>query len=193
MTNAQMKEALEKAGVKAADVSKVASKFDAEKITKAVESAATPDEAIKAVASLYPEINAKELKKQYDFYAEQLKDGIPDSVKAKAPMELSEDELENVAGGSAVGDWFAKNWKVLVVGLAVGIAASIGLSFAGAAIGAKAGSAVAIAKAATFGLAVNSVSAAGVSMGTMIGASVGVAVGIGATAGMAFTENALNS
>jgi len=193
MTNAEMVKAFSEAGLKAADLKKIEKKVDAEKITKAVESAATLEDGIKAVCKLHPELNAKELKKQMDFYAGQISGESSKKSKKSAPMELTVDELEHVAGGSAVGDWFSKNWKVLLVGLAVGVAASIGLSFVGAAIGAHAGTAVAIAKAATFGLAVNSVSAAGVATGTMIGAAVGVAVGIGATAGMAFTDNALNS
>ncbi len=193
MTNAEMVKAFSEAGLKAADLKKIEKKVDAEKITKAVESAATLEDGIKAVCKLHPELNANELKKQMDFYAGQISGESSKKSKKKAPMELTVDELEHVAGGSAVGDWFSKNWKVLLVGLAVGVVASIGLSFAGAAIGAKAVSGVAVATAATHGLAVNAAVAAGISTGSMIGSAVGVAVGIGATVGMALTDNALNS
>ncbi|MBQ6781494.1 MAG: hypothetical protein IJP62_09730 [Treponema sp.] len=103
-------------------------------------------------------------------------------------MELTVDELEHVAGGSAVGDWFSKNWKALVVGVFVAVAASIGLGFVGAALGSLS---PAVGGGAVF--AVNEASAAAITTGTMIGSSVGLALGIGATAAMTCTDNALNS
>lgn len=188
MTNAEMAKAFSEAGLKAADLKKIEKKVDAEKITKAVETAATLEDGIKAVCKLHPELNANELKKQMDFYAGQISGESSKKSKKKAPMELTVDELEHVAGGSAVGDWFSKNWKVLLVGLAVGITASIGLGFVGAAIGSTAA-----ATGSGMALAINVASASAITTGTMIGSAVGVAVGIGATVGMSLTDNALNS
>ena len=118
-------------------------------------------------------------------------------------LSLTDDELEHVAGGSSAGDWFAKNWKVLLVGLAVGVVASVGLGFLGSAIG-SAGSAAVDIDAFCAGLTAGSRTGMGISMTlltstatsavpTVIGASIGAAIGIGATVGMALTDNALNS
>lgn len=42
--------------------------------------------------------------------------GLADTDIAK----VSKNILELVAGGSAVGDWLSKNWKGIVIGIAVG-------------------------------------------------------------------------
>lgn len=142
MTNAELKGNLLKTGVKAEDIAKIEGKVDAEKITEAVEKAATVEEGIKAVCKLYPELNEKELKKQMDFYADQLSSS--NSAKTKKldeAMELTEDELEHVAGGAGLSN----NWKAILIGVAcalvcAGIAA--GFSAAIAPIGVKALNAV---------------------------------------------------
>ncbi len=43
--------------------------------------------------------------------------GLTDSDIAKASKNI----LELVAGGSAVGDWLSKNWKGIVIGVAIGV------------------------------------------------------------------------
>ena len=143
MTNAELKGNLLKTGVKAEDIAKIEGKVDAEKITEAVEKAATVEEGIKAVCKLYPELNEKELKKQMDFYADQLSSS--NSAKTKKldeAMELTEDELEHVAGGTGSS---STNWKAILIGVAcalvcAGVAA--GFSAAFAPVGAKIANAV---------------------------------------------------
>ena len=120
MTNAEMKKSLKQLGVKDADIKKVEKDLDAEKLSVAVEKAKSPDEAIKAIAKACPSINAKELKKRYEFVSGQSAEVNKEVKKLKKPMQLTGDELENVAGGS-IGDWFSKNWKGILIGLAVGL------------------------------------------------------------------------
>ena len=121
MTNAEMKAALKEAGVKDAEIKKMAKKIDAEKVTAVVEAAKNADEAIKAIGKLYPSIDIKAVKKDFDFYAGQIQNAGKEK-KSKTPIALTESELEHVAGGSSVGDWFSKNWKGLLVGIAVCVA-----------------------------------------------------------------------
>jgi hypothetical protein len=143
MTNAEMVKAFSEAGLKAADLKKIEKKVDAEKITKAVESAATLEDGIKAVCKLHPELNAKELKKQMDFYADQLSSSNSAKTrKLDEAMELTEDELEHVAGGTGSS---SINWKAILIGVAcalvcAGVAA--GFSAAFAPVGAKIANAV---------------------------------------------------
>ena len=131
MTNAELKGNLLKTGVKAEDIAKIEGKVDAEKITEAVEKAATVEEGIKAVCKLYPELNEKELKKQMDFYADQLSSSnSAKTKKSDEAMELTEDELEHVAGGAG-----SSNWKAVLIGVAcalvcAGVAAGFSAAFA---------------------------------------------------------------
>ena len=103
MTNAEMKKSLKQMGVKDADIKKVEKGIDAEKLSAAVEKAKSPDEAIKAIANVCPSINANDLKKRYEFISGQAAEVNKEVEKLKKPMELTSDELEIVAGGSAVG------------------------------------------------------------------------------------------
>lgn len=120
MTTAEMKKALKELGLADTDIAKVSKSIDAEKITKAVESSDNIEAAFKAIKALHPSIDIKQIKKQYEFYGEQLHSAKKEKKKKNA-MELSESELELVAGGSAVGDWLSKNWKGIVIGVAIGV------------------------------------------------------------------------
>jgi len=184
MTNAEMKKALKTLGVKEADAKKVEKELDAEKLTAAVEKAGSPEEAIKAVAKACPSINAKELKKRYEFVSGQSAELNEAAKKLKKPMELNEGELEQVAGGSAVGDWFKNNWKGIVIGLAVGlvlgaITGGVGmLAAAGSAEAGSFGAALGTLAAQPLGAAFGGLLTTGVALtGSMGAAAVGIAAG----------------
>ena len=170
MTNEEMKKALEKGGVTAADIEKVSEKFDAEKITEIVEAASTPKEALEALHAFYPELEVEKMQEQMDFVQSQF-DAAAKGEKNGETVELTEKELDMVSGGG-IGDWFKKNWKKVAVGAA--IAVGVALICTGA--GALAGFALA-ADAALFhaGVAVGSYMATGAAYGAIAGAVVGTA------------------
>ena len=129
MTKADVKVWADKVGMSKEDLEKLESKYDVEKMTDVVERSSNPDEALKAIHELYPDIDATELKKQYDFYSDQFN---ASEEKLDKPMELTDNELENVAGGAA--SWWSRNWKKLIVGLAIavaGVALGVGLGLGG--------------------------------------------------------------
>ena len=129
MTKADVKIWADKVGMSKEVLEKLESKYDVEKMTDVVERSSNPDEAIKAIHELYPDIDATELKKQYDFYEAQFN---ASEEKLDKPMELTDGELENVAGGAA--NWWSRNWKKFVVGLAIAVAGVLlggGLGLAG--------------------------------------------------------------
>ncbi|MBQ7158455.1 MAG: hypothetical protein IJS09_03380, partial [Treponema sp.] len=96
-------------------------------MTEIVEKAKDPKTAIKEICKLYPDFNAKEMEEKLDFMAGQLQNSA-DEKKSAQPAELTENELEMVAGGSSAGDWFSKNWKTLLLGMAIGVGAAFALS-----------------------------------------------------------------
>ena len=174
MTNEEMKKALTKDGVAEADIEKISEKFDAEKITEIVDGASNSKEAFEALHNFYPELEVEKLQEQCDFVMEQVEAAMKDH-KQNEPVELTEDELENVAGGGlfdSIGGWFKDNWKTVAVGAA--IAVGVALICTGA--GALAGFALA-ADAALFhaGVAVGSYMATGAAYGAIAGAVVGIA------------------
>ena len=128
MTNEEMKMAFAKSGVAEADIEKISDKFDAGKITEIVEAANTPKEALEALHAFYPELEVEALQKQCDFVKEQVEAAINEQKqKQNVPMELTEEELDNVAGGGffdSVGSWFKNNWKKILIGIGVAVAFS---------------------------------------------------------------------
>ncbi|MBR0098468.1 MAG: hypothetical protein IJP90_01990 [Treponema sp.] len=204
MTNEEMKKALAKGGVAEADIEKVSDKFDAEKITELVETANTPEEAFAAIHAFYPELEVEALQKQCDFVKEQVEAALNEQ-KHNEPIELTEDELDNVAGGGffdSVGSWFKNNWKAVAVGAAI----VVGTALICTGIGAGAGAAItyatgsAIIKSAGIALITPTLTslanAACISVltgtGAAIGAGVGAAIGAGVTGALAGTGNLPN-
>ncbi|MBQ1661182.1 MAG: hypothetical protein II054_01650 [Treponema sp.] len=117
MTNEEMKEMLVKGGASVADVEKAQERFDADKITEIVEAANSPEEAFENLHAFYPELEVKKLQEQCDFIMEQVEASFKEH-KQNEPMELTESELEMVAGGGfwgSVGNWFKKNWKTVAI------------------------------------------------------------------------------
>ena len=190
MTNEEMKMALTKDGLTAADIEKVSEKFDAEKITEIVEAANTPKEALEALHAFYPELEVEALQKQCDFVMEQVEAAMKGQRQENAePMELTEEELDNVAGGGffdSVGGWFKKNWKkvAIVVGAALictGVGAAVGTCITSSAL-------TAVATGATSFMYVEVVTTAAAT-GALIGAGVGTAAGGAVVGGLAGTDN----
>ena len=108
MTNEEMKMEFAKSGVAEAEIEKISEKYDAEKITELVEAANTPEEAFTAIHAFYPELEVEALQKQCDFVMEQVEAAMNEQKqKQNVPMELTEEELDNVAGGGffdSIGD-----------------------------------------------------------------------------------------
>ena len=204
MTNEEMKRALTQSGMATAEIEKVSEKYDAEKITELVETANTPEEAFAAIHAFYPELEVEALQKQCDFVKEQVEAALNEQ-KHNEPMELTEDELDNVAGGGffdSVGSWFKNNWKAVAVGAAI----VVGTALICTGIGAGAGAAItyvtgsAIIKSAGIALITPTLTslanAACISVltgtGAAIGAGVGAAIGAGVTGALAGTGNLPN-
>ena len=201
MTNEEMKMALAKDGLIAAEIEKISEKYDAEKITEIVEAANTPEEAFAAIHAVYPELEVEALQKQCDFVKEQVEAALNEQ-KHNEPMELTEEELDNVAGGGffdSVGSWFKNNWKAVAVGAAI----VVGTALICTGIGAGAGAAItyatgsAIIKSAGIALITPTLTslanAACISVltgtGAAIGAGVGAAIGGAVVGGLAGTDN----
>ncbi|WP_407429507.1 ComC/BlpC family leader-containing pheromone/bacteriocin [Treponema sp.] len=175
MTNEEMKMTLAQNGIAQAEIEKISGKFDAEKITEIVEGASNPKEAFEALHTFYPELEVEKLQKQCDFVMEQVEAAMKEQKKNE-PEELTEDELENVAGGgffSSIGNWFKDNWKKVAIGAAV----AVGVALVCTGVGALAGFAVA-ADVALFhtGVAVGSYMATGAAYGAIGGAAWGTVV-----------------
>ncbi|WP_296686037.1 hypothetical protein [Treponema sp. UBA3813] len=206
MTNEEMKRALAQSGMATAEIEKVSEKYDAEKITELVETANTPEEAFAALHAVYPELEVEALQKQCDFVKEQVEAAINEQKqKQNVPMELTEEELDNVAGGGffdSVGSWFKNNWKAVAVGAAIVVGAALVCTGVGAGVGA----------AITYFTSHAALSAMGASLsystfalvagytctpiltgtGAAIGAAVGTAVGGTVTGALAGTGNLPN-
>ena len=100
MTNVEMKTVLKKAGVSAEEIKRVEEKFDVDDLCAIVSKAKSPDDAIKAICKTYTDIDAKKLKEQYDFYADQYEAASKEG-KLQTAEQLSMGELEYVAGGAS--------------------------------------------------------------------------------------------
>ncbi|MBQ9909184.1 MAG: hypothetical protein IJM48_05230 [Treponema sp.] len=191
MTNEEMKMALAKGGVAEADIEKVSDKFDAEKITEIVEAASTPKEAMEALHAFYPELEVEKMQKQMDFVQSQV-EAAAKGEKSGEAVELTEEELENVAGGGFC-DWWSRNWKTVAIGAAIVVGTALVCTGIGAGVGAliTTGVSTAMAEATsvvgTFA-AIEMFAAVPVTMaGT--GAAVGAAIGglVGSIAGATYS------
>ena len=120
MTDAKLKEALKKMGMSDEEMEKVLAAEETKKIIEIAAGAKTADEAIEAIAKEFPDMDKAALKAQIEGAGVQ-------AEKAKAPVEMSMDALESVAGG-ADGDDTGK-----IIGIVAGAVALAG-GIAGAAV-----------------------------------------------------------
>ena len=211
MTNEEMKQVLAKGGVAEADIEKVSDKFDAEKITEIVEAASTPKEAMEALHTFYPELEVEKMQEQMDFVQSQVEAAMKGQRQENAePMELTEEELDNVAGGGFC-DWWSRNWKTVAIGAAIlagtvlictGVGAIAGSFVTASAASAAAGTGATLVEGGIIGGSITvdtlistgvltATGAAGAAAGTMAGtgAAVGAAIGGlgGSIAGATYT------
>ena len=188
MTNEEMKMALAKDGLTAADIEKVSEKYNAEKITEIVEAASTPKEALEALHAFYPELEVEKIQEQMDFVQSQF-DAAAKGEKSGETVELTEKELDMVSGGG-IGDWFKKNWKKVAVGAAIVVGTALVCTGVGAAIGVAINSASIAAATAAYGAAgVYFGATSAISTGALIGAGVGAAAGGAVVGGLEGTDN----
>ena len=189
MTNEEMKMALTKDGLTAADIEKVSEKFDAEKITEIVEAASTPKEALEALHAFYPELEVEKMQEQMDFVQSQF-DAAAKGEKSGETVELTEKELDMVSGGG-LGDWFKKNWKKVAIGAAIVVGAALICTGVGAGIGSTivAGTVNIVHTTATAIITEFGVDVMATGIGAAIGAGVGAAVGGAVVGGLAGTDN----
>ena len=188
MTNEEMKKALAKDGLTAAEIEKVSEKYDAEKISEIVEAANTPKEALEALHAFYPELEVEKMQEQMDFVQSQF-DAAANGEKSGETVELTEKELDMVSGGG-IGDWFKKNWKKVAIGAAIVVGTALVCTGVGAAIGVAINSASIAAATAAYGAAgVYFGATSAISTGALIGAGVGAAAGGAVVGGLEGTDN----
>ena len=163
--------------------------IDAEKLTDAVEKSKSPKEAFAAISKVCPSVDAKGLEKVYEFYAVQFvasyeeANGKTKNASSKV-MKLTEGELEQVAGGAgSVGDWLGKNWKSLLVGVAIFAVAAVGCAIAGGVIGTA--STFTLAQGVGQAIQTAWLSAESILMGCTSMAAPGIGLLAGAVTGMA--------
>ena len=93
-----------------------------EKLKKEIESiiaaSNSPEEAFTKIAQAYPSISVEELRKNYEAEKEKAEEDFKNQPKSELVENLSDEALEEVAGGS-FGGWVKKNWPYLVLGAAV--------------------------------------------------------------------------
>ena len=185
MTNEEMKMALAKDGLTAADIENVSEKYNAEKITEIVEAASTPKEALEALHAFYPELEVEKMQEQMDFVQSQF-----DAAAKGETVELTEEELDMVSGGG-IGDWFKKNWKKVAIGAAIVVGAALICTGVGAGIGSTivAGTVNIVHTTATAIITEIGVDVMATGIGAAIGAGVGAAVGGAVVGGLAGTGN----
>lgn len=99
---------------------------DLKKVEDLILSCGSMEEAIDTICETYPQLDKEWLKKTVEDAKQEVDAQLeansnPDSEDI---VDLDEDDLEAVAGGSA-GSWFKKNWPILV-GAAAGMALAAG-------------------------------------------------------------------
>ena len=86
-------------------------------ITNLAAKAESPEKAIEKIIEAYPEIDAGELKKQFAIASKEAEDRFYEKRDSEEAKELSDADLESVAGGS-FSSWMKKNWPY-VLGVSV--------------------------------------------------------------------------
>ena len=123
--NKTLRAALENEGVEKSSIEAFESKFDIEEMQRIVSSCETPEEYFEKLSEKYPTLKNDDLKESFDKFLKQSEENA-DNSESEEEIELDEDDLEAVAGGS-VGSWFKKNWRGLAVGAACLAIPGIGL------------------------------------------------------------------
>ncbi len=82
-----------------------------------IATASSPEEALKKVSEAFPGVTYAELQKQYEAEQKKAEESFARRGESEDVENLSESDLESVAGGS-FGSWMKKNWPI-VAGTAV--------------------------------------------------------------------------
>ena len=107
MDMTELKRQLIEAGAKEEALAKI----DFDKVDDIVSNASSIDDLCKKMKVYMPDFDPEAFKKE-------LEEAKEESSDSEAEIELSDDSLASVAGGSKAGDWFKKN-KDWVVPLAI--------------------------------------------------------------------------
>jgi len=195
MANTEMKKIWKDLGLTDEGVKKMEERYDLDLMKEIVGAAKTPKEAFENLHAVYPELEVSEMEKKCDFYKDQIDQCLKE--KAVEKSELSDSELESVAGGgffSSIGDWFCDNWKAVAISAAIVVGTVATAGALGAGIGAVAG--VFSWGYACFGtsccigtiLAGGFMTLTGVTTATIVGTAVGAAAGAAAGAAVVATQ-----
>lgn len=118
MDMTELKRQLIEAGAKEEALAKI----DFDKVDDIVSNASSIDDLCKKMKVYMPDFDPEAFKKEL----EQAKEESSDS---EAEIELSDDSLASVAGGSKAGDWFKKNREwVLPLAITAGGLATLGVA-----------------------------------------------------------------
>ena len=95
----------------------------ADEIAKIASQAGSLEKAIENIIEVYPEIDAEELRKQFKIISEETEKSYNEKYDSEVAEELSDSQLESVAGGS-FGSWMKKNWPYVLGAAAIVTAGS---------------------------------------------------------------------
>ena len=82
-------------------------------IERIIKTSGTPDEALSNICKAFPDVDYEVLKKSFDDEKKKAEKSFSKSEDSDDIQNLSEDDLEAVAGGS-FGSWMKKNWPIVV-------------------------------------------------------------------------------
>ncbi len=88
------------------------------KINELIQSSNSPEEAFKKICEAYPKINMEDLKKQFEIEVKKAEENFSKSADSEEVENLSDNDLESVAGGS-FGSWMKKNWPIVAGATAI--------------------------------------------------------------------------
>lgn len=130
MTNEEFKVCLKKNGASEAEIEKITANYDIEEAERIIDAASSPREAFENIKKRFPEFDADEAMKKMDEIQRQLNEAAKEE-KTGAPVQLTTEELDMIAGGG----WWSDNWKRLAKAVGCGIAGALILGAGGAFIG----------------------------------------------------------
>ena len=78
----------------------------------------TPDEALNNICKAFPEVDNELLRKSFDEERKKAEESFSKSEDSEDIQNLSEEDLEAVAGGS-FGSWMKKTWTIVVGAAAI--------------------------------------------------------------------------
>lgn len=119
----QIKELLKKEGLN----NEVIGSINFAELEETVLSCTTTEEALKKLAEKYPEIDQQSFDECYKYVKEELdKQLYANNSDSEEVVDLEDDDLESVAGGS-VGSFFKKHWPAIVTFVGVSALAYFGM------------------------------------------------------------------